>query len=88
MLIIRIETPDHQKRGARADPQRDQHDALDGVHVAGQSHHQLTGFLLIEIGERKGLDPGEKRFTQVAGHAFPDVNGKDVVADGKKRADQ
>ena len=82
------QAPDHEKRGARADPQRDQHDALDGVHIAGQAHHQLAGFLLIEIGERKGLDPGEERFAQIAGHAFPDLYGQDVVADGKKRADK
>ena len=82
------EAPDHQQRGARADPERNQHHALDGVRVAGQAHHQLAGLLFIEIGEGEGLDPGEKRIAQIAGHALPDLHGQDVVADGEQRAQE
>ena len=45
-------------------------------------------FCSVEVGEGEGLDPGEKRLAQVAGHALAHLDGEDVVADGEQGAQQ
>jgi hypothetical protein len=42
--------------------------------------------LPVEIAKRKGLNLEKKRVAQIAGHALPNLYGKDIVPDGEKGA--
>ena len=76
---------EHDQRRARPDAQRDLHQSLEDVRVAGQSHHQLTGLHAVEVAEGKGLDRDEQRLAQIARHPLTHLNRVDVVADGEDR---